>query len=105
MRTRAGRLLWPIEDWRETLDRTEQDRLLGILRDKLYVAVVSDILDADGLHDQAMDARLRPLAPSMRLVGRAHTVITADVYQEPADPYRMEIEAVDSLEPGDIVVA
>ena len=38
---------------------------------KLYVAVVSDVLDAGGLLEQAMDARLRPLAPGMRLVGRA----------------------------------
>jgi regulator of RNase E activity RraA len=87
------------------LNKTEQDRLLGVMRDKLYVAVVSDILDANGLHNQAMDARLRPLTPTMRLIGRAHTVLTADIYEEVAEPYRMEIEAVDALEPGDIVVA
>jgi regulator of RNase E activity RraA len=41
----------------------------------------------------------------MRVVGRAHTVLTADVYERPADPYRLEIEAVDALEPGDVMVA
>ncbi len=85
--------------------RAEQERLLGILRDELYVAVVSDVLDAAGLLHQAMDERLRPLAPGMRLVGRAHTVLTADVYQRPEEPYRMEIEAVDALKPGDVMVA
>lgn len=85
--------------------RAEQDRLLGILRDELYVAVVSDVLDAAGLLHQAMDERLRPLAPEMRLVGRAHTVLTADVFQRPEEPYRMEIAAVDALKPGDIMVA
>jgi regulator of RNase E activity RraA len=85
--------------------REEQDRLLDILRDELYVAVVSDVLDATGVLDQAMDARLRPLAPGMRLVGRAHTVLTADVYERPEEPYRLEIEAVDALRPGDIMVA
>lgn len=85
--------------------RTEQDRLLSILRDDLYVAVVSDVLDAGGLLNQAMDARLRPLAPGMRLVGRAHTVMTADVYVRPEEPYRLEIEAVDALQPGDVMVA
>lgn len=78
---------------------------LDTLRDRLYVAVVSDVLDAAGLHDQAMDARLRPLAPTMRLIGRAHTVVTADVYEVPDDPYRLEIEAVDALKPGDVMVA
>ena len=85
--------------------RPEEDRLLQILRDKLYVAVVSDVLDAQGLTEQAMDARLRPIEPRMRLVGRAHTVLTADVYERPADPYRLEIAAVDALEPGDVMVA
>jgi regulator of RNase E activity RraA len=87
------------------LEDQDQDRLLDILRDDLYVAVVSDVLDACGLHDQAMDARLRPLAPEMRLIGRAHTVMTADVYVRPEEPYRMEIAAVDALKPGDVMVA
>ena len=81
------------------------DDLLTVLRDKLYVAVVSDVLDAAGLHDQAMDHRLRPLAPEMRLVGRAHTVITADIFEPLPEPYRLEIEAVDALKPGDVMVA
>jgi len=85
--------------------RQEQNQLLSILRDELYVAVVSDVLDARGLLHQAMDERLRPLAPGMRLVGRAHTVMTTDVYERPAEPYRLEIEAVDALKPGNVMVA
>lgn len=85
--------------------RQEEDRLLDILRDELYVAVVSDVLDAHGLLHQAMDERLRPLTPGMRLVGRAHTVLTADVFERAAEPYRLEIESVDALKPGDVMVA
>lgn len=85
--------------------RDDDNQLLDTLRNDLYVAVVSDALDGLGLHDQAMDDRLRPLTPDMRLVGRAHTVLTADVYERPAEPYRMEIEAVDALTPGDVMVA
>lgn len=84
---------------------TNEDQLLALLRERLYVAVVSDILDSAGLHDQVMDVRLRPLAPAMRLIGRAHTVLTADVYERQANPYKLEIEAVDALKPGDIMVA
>jgi regulator of RNase E activity RraA len=75
------------------------------MREKLYVAVVSDVLDHQGLLHQAMDARLRPIDPTMRVVGRAHTVLTADVYERPAEPYRLEIAAVDALKPGDAMVA
>jgi hypothetical protein len=53
-----------------TKAEAEQDQLLRILRDELYVAVVSDVLDAGGLLEQAMDARLRPLEPVMHFESR-----------------------------------
>lgn len=84
---------------------TTDDQLLDTLRDRLYVPVVSDVLDGLGLVNQALDERLRPLAPEMRLVGRAHTALTADVYQRAAEPYRLEIASVDSLKPYDVMVA
>lgn len=81
------------------------DQLLDVLRDKLYVSVVSDILDSQGFYDQAMSARLRPLAPESRVIGRALTVLTTDVYARPEEPYRLEIAAVDALKPNDVMVA
>jgi 4-hydroxy-4-methyl-2-oxoglutarate aldolase len=83
----------------------EEEVSLRILRERLYTAVVSDVLDRQGLLEQAMSARIRPLEPRMRLVGRAHTVLTADIYQRPANPYEKEIASVDSLKPGDVMVA
>ncbi|MEA2525305.1 MAG: 4-hydroxy-4-methyl-2-oxoglutarate aldolase [Thermomicrobiales bacterium] len=83
---------------------TDENQLIAIMREKLYVSVVSDVLDHQGLLDQAMSARLRPIAPTMRVVGRAHTVLTADIYERPAEPYRLEIAAVDALKPDDVMV-
>lgn len=85
--------------------RETEDRLLGIMREKLYVSVVSDVLDGLGYHDQAMTARVRPISITDRVIGRAHTVLTADVYERPAEPYRLEIESVDALQAGDVMVA
>jgi regulator of RNase E activity RraA len=82
-----------------------EDELIGILRDKLYVAAVSDILDSLGLTEQAMTANIRPITSEMRVIGRAHTVLTTDIYERPAEPYHMEIAAVDSLKAGDVMVA
>lgn len=84
---------------------TSEDQLLNALREQLYVAVVSDVLDSLGYLDQAMTANLRPLDPQMRVIGRAHTVLTVDVYQRPAEPYQKEIESVDALKEGDVMVA
>lgn len=81
------------------------DQALDQLRDRLYVSVVSDVLDAQGYLNQAMSARLRPLTPESRVIGRAHTMLTVDVYARPENPYEMEIAAVDALKPNDVMVA
>ncbi|HET9662564.1 MAG TPA: RraA family protein [Thermomicrobiales bacterium] len=86
-----------------TGDRT--DELIETIRTKLYTAVVSDVLDRHGYLEQAMDARIRPIEPGMRVIGRAHTVLSADVYQRPANPYENEIAAIDAVTPGSCVVA
>jgi 4-hydroxy-4-methyl-2-oxoglutarate aldolase len=74
----------------------------------LYVAAVSDVLDSLGYHHQAMNQRLRPLLPDRRacgFVGRARTFRWMEVdYLVPDDPYGVEIDAMDSLRPGDVVI-
>lgn len=86
-----------------TADQT--NALIEIIRTKLYTAVVSDVLDRHGYLEQAMDARIRPIEPGMRAIGRAHTVLSADVYQRPDNPYESEIAAIDAITPGSCVVA
>jgi 4-hydroxy-4-methyl-2-oxoglutarate aldolase len=71
---------------------------------KLYTAVVCDALDELGFRNQAMRERLRPLFPRDHFVGWARTILCVDVAHIPEDPYAMEIEAVDSILPGDVVV-
>lgn len=70
----------------------------------LYTAVISDSLDQLGIRNQAMRENLRPLFPDCRFAGWARTISYVDVYHMPDDPYGMEIEAVDSILPGEVVV-
>ena len=76
------------------------------IREHLYVPAVCDVLDGLGFRTQAMHHRLRPLDPDhCTFVGRARTfrwMETDFVVKE--DPYGLEIEAMDSLGPGDVVV-
>jgi len=54
-----------------------------------------------------MHQRLRPLLPDMRncgLIGRARTIEWKEVEYISADPYGLEIEAIDSLKEGDVVI-
>ncbi len=83
----------------------EQDRFERI-RKRLYVPAVCDILDELGYRNQAMHQRLRPLDPgNCTIVGRARTIRWMDTdYVVDADPYGLEIDVMDSLKPGDVVL-
>jgi len=70
----------------------------------LYTAVLSDALDELGVRDRAMREHLRPLQPDSVVAGRARTIICMDLYHIPENPYAKEIEAVDSILPGEVVV-
>ena len=82
-----------------------EDRCEWIL-EHLYTPVVCDALDSLGFRDQAMHQRLRPLDESnCRFAGHARTIRwmdTDDIVED--DPYGLEIDAIDSLQPGDVVV-
>jgi regulator of RNase E activity RraA len=84
--------------------RTPHD--LDWIRERLYVPVICDVLDSLGYPNQAMHQRLRPIdGENCTIVGRARTmqwVATTEVDEK--DPYGLEIDAVDSLRAGDVVV-
>jgi 4-hydroxy-4-methyl-2-oxoglutarate aldolase len=71
---------------------------------QLYTAVLCDALDDLGYRHQAMHERLRPLFPNTSFAGWARTISCVDVSHIPTDPYAKEIEAVDSILPGEVVV-
>jgi 4-hydroxy-4-methyl-2-oxoglutarate aldolase len=88
-----------------TLEPTSTDAaLFEHITRNLYTAVLSDALDEVGVRDRAMRERLRPLEPNTVVAGRARTVLCMDLYHIQENPYAKEIEAVDSILPGDVVV-
>ncbi|MDR0792927.1 MAG: RraA family protein [Chitinophagaceae bacterium] len=75
---------------------------------QLYTAAICDILDELGYRNQAMHHRLRPLLIDIRncgFVGRARTLKWDEVnYIDNENPYKLEIEAMDSLNENDVVI-
>src|SRR5581483_8471549 len=74
-------------------------------RDQLYSAVLADVLDALGHRTSALPWTLRPLKSDWRLFGRAATLSAMPVAGEPERPYAVELECIDALQPGDVLVA
>jgi regulator of RNase E activity RraA len=70
----------------------------------LYTAVLSDALDDMGIRDRAMREHLRPLSPDLVFAGWARTVSCMDLHYVHEDSYSLEIEALDSVLPGEVVV-
>jgi len=74
------------------------------IESKLYTAAIADALDELGQRDQAMREYLRPLFPEATFAGWARTIQCQDMFYVPEDPYGLEIEAMDSILPGEVVV-
>jgi 4-hydroxy-4-methyl-2-oxoglutarate aldolase len=82
------------------------DDLLGRL-ERLPAAVVADVLDGLGHRDQVMAPRVRPLWDAARVAGRARTVRverTASVPERREDRYRLQLQAIEGLGAGDVLV-
>lgn len=86
---------------------SDDKKLFQFIRENLYVAVVCDILDELGYRQQAMHQRLRPLLPDKKncgFIGRARTFRWMETNHVAENPYGLEIEAMDALTEGDVVV-
>ena len=76
------------------------------IAEHLYVPALCDVLDDLGHRHQAMHQRLRPLdGDNCVIVGRAKTLRWMETdYVVDDDPYGLEIDAMDSIRPRDVLV-
>jgi 4-hydroxy-4-methyl-2-oxoglutarate aldolase len=77
------------------------DRMESIL----YSAVIADILDEIGAKNFFINPRIRPIYECKPVMGFARTVYAVDTYEMPKEPYKMEIEAIDGIREGEVLVA
>ncbi len=81
-----------------------EDRELFEKATGLYSAVIADSLDSYGFFNHCPDPAIRPMKQDSVLMGRVATLVTADVYEVPENPYALEIEAVDALKKDQVLV-
>jgi regulator of RNase E activity RraA len=84
--------------------------LFATIRERLFTAVIGDVMDAQGLTRQFLPPTIRPLAPDMVVAGRAMPVLEADCGGEMvghsgrAEPFGLMFRALDDLKHGEIYV-
>jgi 4-hydroxy-4-methyl-2-oxoglutarate aldolase len=88
------------------MPKRDDKGFLAELRERLYTAVLSDVLDEAGFRNQAMTARIRPLDDGLAMAGFARTGLFREVFHvaRGENPYELEIAIIDDLKPGDVVV-
>ncbi|MCB1232470.1 MAG: RraA family protein [Verrucomicrobiae bacterium] len=72
--------------------------------EKLYSAVVADVLDTLGHRHQCLGADIRALTPARRVCGRVFTAVAQPVDHIPDEPYQLEMAAIDRMVNGDVLV-
>ncbi len=89
-----------------TPSRSDRETVHARIRERLYTAVLSDVLDTLNFREQAFPPSIRPLDESLIMVGYARTGLYREVHDIVPDenPYELEIALVDDLKPGDVAV-
>lgn len=92
-------------------DKLADSQLFKKIRQKLFTAVVGDILDKMGFTQQFLPQPIKPINSKMVIVGRAMTVLEADHQSEfgqnPASnqPFGLMFPALDSLSENEVYIA
>jgi regulator of RNase E activity RraA len=84
---------------------SDDSELFSQARRLLFTAVVGDIMDTLGLRSQFLPHQIQPLAPEMVVIGRAMTVLEADMgATPPSKPFGVMLDALDDLKPREVYV-
>ncbi len=78
---------------------------LSMMRRSLYSAVVCDALDGLGFRNQSPLVQLKPQTGIHKLVGRCKTTLWTDMAHKDPKPYELELVALDSCRPDDVLIA
>ena len=89
---------------------SDDAQLFTSIRERLFTAVIGDVMDSEGLTRQFLPPAIRALAPDMVVVGRAMPVLEADCCGEvightgKADAFGLMFRALDELKPHEVYV-
>lgn len=89
------------------------EELFEIARRELFSALIGDVLDKIGRTHQFLPQKIKPLDPTMKIIGRAMPVLECDVFEESIGnsanalmekPFGLMFQALDDIKPNEIYV-
>lgn len=89
------------------------EELIDLMKDKLFSAVIGDVMDKLGFLRQFLPPEIQPLKEHMRVVGRAMPVLEADAFEEISPnspnpvmrkPFGLMLEALDDLKQHEVYI-
>lgn len=92
----------------------EDDELFRVIETELFTCAVGDVMDKMHLVHQYLPPEIKPLDPTMILLGRAMPVLGGDVFEESVSgsanrlmerPFGLMFDALDDLKRNEIYVA
>ena len=90
---------------RQSMSTAPAPFTLDDVRSHLYSAVICDSLDAVGYPGQSPRVAFRRLTGEGMIVGRCRTTLWADMFHGDPSPYELELQAVDSCQPDEVLIA
>ena len=89
------------------MEFTNELEMFEYMEKNFYAGALSDILDEMGYPECAVSpsAMIHPLFPKAVCSGRVRTLLNAPMKTGTEDPYKLAIELLDSLKPGEVAVA
>ncbi len=86
-----------------------EEEIRHLVHERLFTAVIGDVMDARGMTRQFLPPEIRGLRPGVGVVGRAMPVLEADLADDFAgdgdgEAFGLMFRALDGLKPGEIYI-
>lgn len=82
----------------------KDDEMFEVIREKLYTAVLGDIIDSFGYYHQILSPNIKAMVHGQKIVGRAMTVLMTDVFGEQEQPFGRLTEALDQIKKNEVYI-
>lgn len=86
-----------------------EEEIVRLIREKLFTAVIGDVMDSLGLTRQFLPPEIRALTPEMTVVGRAMPVLESDLAEGDdwgtgTEAFGLMFRALDDLQRGEVYI-